>query len=72
MPDAVMEALLPISTDDEAVKDYGVELGIGMCKTLTEGGAPGGQFIFFSQERCSAYQLFVLFLFSPVIICTTD
>lgn len=41
VPAGVREALLPIMSDDEAVKDYGVELGIRMCKTLMEAGAPG-------------------------------
>lgn len=41
VPTGVREALLPIMSDDEAVKDYGVELGIQMCKTLMEAGAPG-------------------------------
>lgn len=41
VPAEVREALVPIMSDDEAVKDYGVELGIRMCKTLMEAGAPG-------------------------------
>ncbi|CAN0425807.1 unnamed protein product, partial [Scytosiphon promiscuus] len=41
VPSEVREALVPIMSDDEAVKDYGVELGIRMCKTLMEAGAPG-------------------------------
>lgn len=41
VPDEVLESLKPISTDDAAVKDYGVGLGIEMCKTLIAGGAPG-------------------------------
>lgn len=41
VPAGVREALLPIMSDDEAVKNYGVELGIRMCKTLMEAGAPG-------------------------------
>lgn len=43
VPSEVREALQPIMSDDEAVKDYGVELGIRMCKALTEAGTPGEQ-----------------------------
>lgn len=41
VPSDVREALQPIMSDDEAVKDYGVALGIRMCKDLTEAGVPG-------------------------------
>lgn len=41
VPSEVREALKPITSDDDAVKDYGVDLGIRMCKALTEAGAPG-------------------------------
>lgn len=41
VPSEVREALQPIMSDDEAVKDYGVALGIKMCKDLTEAGVPG-------------------------------
>lgn len=41
VPSEVTEALQPICDDDEAVKNYGVDLGIAMCKMLMDGGAPG-------------------------------
>ncbi|CAM9290367.1 unnamed protein product [Scytosiphon promiscuus] len=51
VPSEVREALVPIMSDDEAVKDYGVELGIRMCKTLMEAGAPGLHFYTLNLER---------------------
>ena len=45
VPSEVREALQPIMSDDEAVKDYGVALGIKMCKDLTEAGVPGEFFV---------------------------
>lgn len=41
VPSEIRDALVPIMSDDEAVKDYGVDLGIRMCKALMEAGAPG-------------------------------
>lgn len=41
VPSEVREALQPITSDDDAVKAYGVDLGIRMCKALMEAGAPG-------------------------------
>ena len=41
VPATITDALKPICSDDEAVKDYGVDLGIKMCKRLMSEGAPG-------------------------------
>jgi methylenetetrahydrofolate reductase (NADPH) len=38
VPPSVLEALEPIKNDDEAVKDYGVRLGISMCQELVAAG----------------------------------
>lgn len=41
VPATITDALKPICSDDEAVKDYGVDLGIKMCKRLMSEGFPG-------------------------------
>ncbi|CAM9209721.1 unnamed protein product [Ectocarpus sp. 6 AP-2014] len=51
VPSDVREALKPITSDDDAVKDYGVDLGIRMCKALTEAGTPGLHFYTLNLER---------------------
>ncbi|CAM9308538.1 unnamed protein product [Ectocarpus sp. 12 AP-2014] len=51
VPSEVREALKPIMSDDDAVKDYGVNLGIRMCKALTEAGSPGLHFYTLNLER---------------------
>lgn len=38
IPPSVAQSLEPIKNDDEAVKEYGVKLGIQMCKTLIDSG----------------------------------
>jgi len=39
VPQKIRDALEPIKADDEAVKNYGIELAIEMCKTLLENGS---------------------------------
>lgn len=51
VPEEVRSALEPIQGNDEAVKDYGVQLGISMCKELLEAGAPGLHFYTLNLER---------------------
>ncbi|CAN0144090.1 unnamed protein product [Ascophyllum nodosum] len=51
VPPEIREALKPICSDDEAVKNYGVGLGIKMCKRLMDGGAPGLHFYTLNLER---------------------
>jgi len=38
VPKAIFDELEPIKNDDEAVKNFGVKLGIQMCKELMQGG----------------------------------
>jgi methylenetetrahydrofolate reductase (NADPH) len=50
VPDFVKDALEPIKDDDEAVKNYGVELGIQMCNQLL-GSGRGIHFYTLNLER---------------------
>uniref|UniRef100_M4BR52 MTHFR SAM-binding regulatory domain-containing protein n=1 Tax=Hyaloperonospora arabidopsidis (strain Emoy2) TaxID=559515 RepID=M4BR52_HYAAE len=51
VPDDVREALEPIKDNDEAVKDYGVQLGITMSQQLIDAGVPGLHFYTLNLER---------------------
>lgn len=51
VPPAITDALAPIQDNDEAVKDYGVQLGIAMCQQLLAAGAPGLHFYTLNLER---------------------
>ncbi|EQC29939.1 methylenetetrahydrofolate reductase (NADPH) [Saprolegnia diclina VS20] len=51
IPAAIHEALAPIKDNDEAVKDYGVTLGIQMCKELLEAGVAGLHMYTLNLER---------------------
>jgi methylenetetrahydrofolate reductase (NADPH) len=51
VPEEITKSLEPIKDNDEAVKDYGVEFGIQMCKQLMEAGAPGLHFYTLNLER---------------------
>jgi len=52
VPGYVMDALAPISHDDQLVKDYGVRLAADMIRRLTtEGGIPGVHFCTLNLEK---------------------
>ncbi|CAI5729649.1 unnamed protein product [Hyaloperonospora brassicae] len=51
VPDRVRQALEPIKDNDEAVKDYGVQLGIAMSQQLIDAGVPGLHFYTLNLER---------------------
>lgn len=51
VPDAIAKALEPIKDNDEAVKDYGVQLGIEMSQQLMAAGAPGLHYYTLNLER---------------------
>ena len=51
VPPHILEALEPIQNDDASVKQYGIELGIEMCKDLLAKGAPGLHFYSLNLER---------------------
>jgi methylenetetrahydrofolate reductase (NADPH) len=51
VPDAITKALDPIKDNDEAVKEFGVQLGIQMCKDLLAAGTPGLHFYTLNLER---------------------
>jgi len=51
IPPEITAALEPLKNDDEAVKNYGVKLGIEMCKTLLESGVSGVHFYTLNLEK---------------------
>jgi methylenetetrahydrofolate reductase (NADPH) len=51
VPDHITKALEPIKDNDEAVKDYGVQLGIEMSQQLMDAGAPGLHYYTLNLER---------------------
>jgi len=46
-----VQALEPIQDDDSAVKKYGVELCVGMCRELQAAGTPGLHFYTLNLEK---------------------
>ena len=46
IPSHIWTELEPIKNDDEAVKSYGVDLCVNMCKILMEAGI-GGKLIYY-------------------------
>nr|CCA15339.1 methylenetetrahydrofolate reductase putative [Albugo laibachii Nc14] len=51
VPGEIQDALEPIKGNDEAVKEYGIRLGVKMCRKLLEDGAPGLHFYTLNLER---------------------
>ncbi|CAI5729819.1 unnamed protein product [Peronospora destructor] len=51
VPEEVRKALAPIKDNDEAVKDYGVQLGITMSQQLIDAGVLGLHFYTLNLER---------------------
>jgi len=52
VPPKIMDSLAPLKADDEAVKQYGIELAIKMCtKLLKNGCVPGLHFYTLNLER---------------------
>lgn len=51
VPDEIKTTLEPIKDNDEAVKEYGIRLGVNMCRNLLEDGAPGLHFYTLNLER---------------------
>lgn len=52
VPPAVLEALEPIKEDDAAVKEFGVRLGIDMCRRILKSGlSPGVHFYSLNLEK---------------------
>jgi len=56
VPQAISDALEPIKNDDEAVKEYGVQLAIEMSKKLLAAGIPGLHFYTLNLEK-SVHQI---------------
>eukprot|EP00741_Cyanophora_paradoxa_P022032 tig00021433_g21268.t1 len=51
VPQHVLDELEAIKDNDEAVKEYGVKLGIEMCRKLLDSGAPGLHFYTLNLEK---------------------
>eukprot|EP00357_Protocruzia_adherens_P033016 CAMPEP_0114993432 /NCGR_PEP_ID=MMETSP0216-20121206/12526_1 /TAXON_ID=223996 /ORGANISM="Protocruzia adherens, Strain Boccale" /LENGTH=592 /DNA_ID=CAMNT_0002357073 /DNA_START=250 /DNA_END=2028 /DNA_ORIENTATION=- len=51
VPQEITDALAPIHEDDAAVKEYGIKLGIEMCKKLLDNGVKGLHFYTLNLER---------------------
>ena len=51
VPQFVYDAISPISDNDEAVKSYGVELCVSMCKELMSKGIKGFHFYTLNLEN---------------------
>lgn len=65
VPAEVSEALELIKDDDDAVKQYGIDLGIQMCRKLIAAGAPGLHFYTLNLERSVAQILEGLAFITP-------
>ena len=53
VPKDVAEALESIKDNDEAVKNFGIDLGTRMCKRILESGTPGLHMYTLNTERSS-------------------
>lgn len=51
VPQSIRDALEPIKDNDEAVKNYGVELAVQMCNRLREAGCPCLHFYTLNLEK---------------------
>jgi methylenetetrahydrofolate reductase (NADPH) len=51
VPQKIKDALEPIKNDDEAVKNYGIQLCIEMCRTLLKAGTPCLHFYTLNLEK---------------------
>ncbi|KAJ9087263.1 methylenetetrahydrofolate reductase (NAD(P)H) met13 [Entomophthora muscae] len=51
VPNGIIEALDPIKDDDAAVKEYGIDLAVSMCRKLLENGVLGFHFYTLNLEK---------------------
>ncbi|KAI9596460.1 methylenetetrahydrofolate reductase-domain-containing protein [Syncephalis fuscata] len=51
VPQAIYDSLEPIKEDDQAVKDFGIQLAIEMCQKMNEHGISGFHFYTMNLER---------------------
>lgn len=65
VPQAIKDTLESIKDNDEAVKNYGEELGYEMGRKLLAGGAPGLHMYTLNLERCAVAILERLGLLAP-------
>jgi methylenetetrahydrofolate reductase (NADPH) len=57
VPQYILDDLEPIKDDDQAVKDYGIQQMINMCKQLQAGGQDGFHFYTMNLERSTTLVL---------------
>jgi len=65
VPQEIQQSLEAIKDDDDAVKQYGIDLGIAMCRRLLAAGVPGLHFYTLNLERSVAQILEGLGLITP-------
>jgi methylenetetrahydrofolate reductase (NADPH) len=53
MPAEVLDQILPIADDKDAVRAKGIELATQLCRDLLEGGAPGLHFITLNRSKAT-------------------
>lgn len=51
VPEGMMRAAKAANTSDEATKDWGIELGVEMCRKLIDGGVGGLRFYTLNLEK---------------------
>lgn len=51
VPTHIWTALAPVKDDDEATKQYGIQLCVDMCRTLSSGGVKGFHFYTLNLEK---------------------
>jgi methylenetetrahydrofolate reductase (NADPH) len=51
VPQSILDELEPIKADDAAVKEYGINLAVDMCKQLLAAGSPGLHFYTLNLEK---------------------
>lgn len=65
VPQEISDALERVKDDDDAIKQYGIDLGIQMCRKLIAAGAPGLHFYTLNLERSVAQILEGLGFITP-------
>jgi methylenetetrahydrofolate reductase (NADPH) len=66
VPQFILDALEPIKDDDSAVKEYGIQMMIDMCKKLYENGQDGFHFYTMNLERATSLVLEGLGFVAPL------
>ncbi len=70
VPQKISDALEGIKDNEEAVKQYGIELGTEMCKRILDSGVPGLHMYTLNLERSAVAILENLGLINKSRVCT--